>query len=359
MPRMPASGIQAAFRVVLRTVLPCAALLATWGCVAAVDNDAQGLGGNGDRWYTAGLRLQHDVPVEAPEGGRPWFDEATLAVTGLLELLPAGEDDGRPVFTTSSLVGGQQIFTPEDIETAAPVKDDRPYAGWLYAGVVRFDTWLDPDAFTRRDVEHAVELDLGVVGPNAYGENAQSAAHQIFPSDEVNGWSNQLGNELGIVLRATRSSRDAYAGELTDGDLAFDAISQVGGALGNVDTHAGIGETLRLGWNLPRSFDLAGGDRRRLLPGAARTEDEAASLYAFAGLTGRLVLHDIFLDGNTFRDSQSIDKETWVGSASVGVAWEWSSFRLAYSLTQLSKEYEGQPDDQVYASITLGWVRSF
>jgi lipid A 3-O-deacylase len=341
----------------LRAVLLAGAGMALGGCISTVDNDAAALGGNDDRWYTGGFRSVHDFPADLAEDA-PWYQAGAAAVAGHLQLLPAGEDD-RPTFTTVSLVGGQQLYTPADVEVPQVIEDDRPYAGWLYAGMVRYDTWLDPDPLVRDDVEHSVELDVGIVGPAALAEESQSLVHEVVTSEEPEGWDNQLGNEIGIVLRAARSARHLYVRSGREGSVALDAISRLDGALGNVDTHAGVGGLLRVGWNLPRSFDPVSGDRSRLLPGGARSPEEAASFYFFTGLEARGVLRNIFLDGNTFRESHSIDKEEFLGALRAGMAWEWSRFRFAYTFTRLTDEFEGQPEQQSYGSITLGWTQVF
>jgi lipid A 3-O-deacylase len=157
-------------RSVLHAIVLGCAGLATGGCVVTLENDTSPVGDGEDRWYTGGWRAQHDLPAEAPEGGRSWVDAGTLAVAGYLDVLPDGAPDDPPGFTTVSLVGGQEFYTPQDIDAVGLVENDRPYAGWLYAGVARYDTWLDPDPLARRDVEHAVELDVGIVGPASYAE---------------------------------------------------------------------------------------------------------------------------------------------------------------------------------------------
>jgi len=158
------------------------------------------------------------------------------------------------------------------------------------------------------------------------------------------------------VLRAARSSRDAYAADLTDGGLSWDLISCWSGALGNVDTHAAASALMRLGYALPRSFDVQSGDRRLLLPGAW---PEPSSVYVFAGLEGRLVLQNVFLDGNTFRSSHSVDKEELVGEFRLGLAWEHDGFRFAYSHVHRSEEFEEQHVGQTYGSLTAEWRRRF
>ena len=48
----------------------------------------------------------------------------------------------------------------------------------------------------------------------------------------------------------------------------------------------------------------------------------AASFYATLVLRGSAFAHNIFLDGNTFSDSHSVDKEPLVGQAIAGLHYE-------------------------------------
>jgi lipid A 3-O-deacylase len=334
-----------------------AASFALSGCTVTIENDASRFGGNDDRWYTAGWRMQRDIAAESEDPERPWVDAWVADTADLLELIPAG--DGPEPFTTVGLAFGQEIYTPEDLDATAVVENDRPYAGWLYGGVVRYHTCLDADPTRRRDVEHMVELDLGIVGPASLAEAAQDAMHDVTGDSNAEGWDNQLGNEIGLVLRAARSSRDGYKAGLTEGGLSCDLISRFSGALGNVDTHVAGGALVRLGYALPRSFDVQSGDRSQLLHAAPAGPAEPSSLYVFAGLEGRLVLRDIFLDGNTFRSSHSVSKEPLAGALRLGVAWESGGFRMAYTRVHLTEEFEDQHTDQAYGSFTVGWSRRF
>src|ERR1017187_4161638 len=42
----------------------------------------------------------------------------------------------QPLPGNIGFVAGQDMFTPENILDPAPINNDRPYAGWLYAGMV-------------------------------------------------------------------------------------------------------------------------------------------------------------------------------------------------------------------------------
>ena len=61
----------------------------------------------------------------------------------------------------------------------------------------------------------------------------------------------------------------------------------------------------------------------------------------------------MFLDGNTFSNSQSVDKKTLVGDAQLGVALVFSRFRLAFTQVFRSIEYVGQANADRFAAVSL------
>jgi hypothetical protein len=318
------------------------------GCTATLDNDDHDWGGDKDtdRWYTAGLRLERPAVASEDDSTLAAFDRLVLDIAGTL---PTPLDGPGSEMDASSVIG-LQIYTPENIDTPLPLPDDRPYAGWVYAGVVRHDTRLDPDASRRHDEQSSVELDLGLVGPSTRMDDLQTEVHGWFDNEEPQGWDNQLDDEPGLVLRATRRWRVDY-GESGSG-LAYDLSPRVDGALGNIDTHVGAGGVARLGVNLSRSLDPALGDTRA----AGRHPEQPASVYVFAGLDGRFVVHNLFLDGNTFEDSLSVDKERLVGETEFGLGFDLGAWRLAWSRHVRTKEFEDQPEDQAYGSVTVSWT---
>ena len=333
-----------------RAALALAGLLAAAaaGCTATLENDDNAWGGehDSDRWYTAGARFEHPAVASDDDSLVAAFDRLVLDVAGTLPTPLDGPDRE----TDASSVIGLQMYTPENTQTTLPLPDDRPYAGYIYAGIVRHDTRLDPDALRRHDEQSSVELDVGVVGPATRMEDIQDEVHGWFDQDKAEGWDNQLDDEPGLVLRATRRWRVDY-GESGWG-LAYDLSPRVDGALGNIDTHVGAGGVARLGVNLSRALDPALGDPRS----SARRQERPASLYLFAGVDGRFVIHNLVLDGNTFEDSLSVDKERLVGETEVGLGFDLGAWRLAWSRHVRSKEFDDQPDDQVYGSITVSWT---
>lgn len=247
---------------------------------------------------------------------------------------------------------GQNMYTPGDTEAEVLLEDDRPYAGWTYFGI-----GLHSKNERRLD---SMEIQLGMVGPASFAEQTQKLVHELIGSQRPNGWDNQINNEPGLAIIYERKWRLLHGGNV--GKLGFDVIPHLGGALGNVYTYANAGMEARLGWNIPRDFGTslirpAGDSNAPLNAQDPRVScDQRFGLYVFAAADGRAVLHNIFLDGNTFTDSHSVDKKYFVADIGAGVGLIIHRFKLCYTHVLRTKEFEGQEDDQVFVSITLSFT---
>ena len=251
---------------------------------------------------------------------------------------------------------GQQIYTPEDIQLTTVDLNDRPYAAWLYAGLAYHSRTLNK--------MNTAELNLGIIGPMALGEEAQDFIHDIRGFEKFNGWDNQLKNEPGFQLVYEHKNR------ISKGQLApfieYDTIIHGGGSFGNVATYLNAGGEFRLGWNLPQDFGTSalrsGGDNSAPGLGGGRyqrgSRNQNIGIHAFVAMDGRWVLRDIFLDGNTFRNSHSVDKEDLVGETSFGVAALYRGWKISFAKVHRSKEFKKQQDGHAYGSISLSYSYS-
>ncbi len=300
----------------------------------SVENDV--LGGGTDQYYTSGVRLTYfNVNTPVP----PVVDEMADAI---------------PTFdlneTTSTFFTlGQNIYTPEDIEVRANQDDDRPWAAFLYGSV----------GLATLENNHIDELalTLGVVGPDALGEQSQKLIHKhLTDSPTPKGWKNQLDFEPGIIVSAQRRWPRFYRYDFDTelGDYRFQVEPNVNISVGNIYTYAGGGFAFSFGPDVEIIQDKPP-RVRPAMPGSGyfETPEEGWGWLLFAGLDGRAVARDIFLDGNTFKDSYSVDKKPFVADASAGVAFTYDRYRLSYSINARSKEFDGQEDPSVFGSLTL------
>ena len=196
------------------------------------------------------------------------------------------------------------------------------------------------------------EITIGVVGPGALGEEAQTSVHELIGSDTPNGWDNQLNNELALGLSYSRFWRRIYPLPI---GLEFGANSQVSGALGNVYTYGSGGVMFRLGKNLQR--DMSPPNIRPGFPGVTYFRpNNRSSWYLYLGFEGRLVIRDIFLDGNTFSDSHSVEKEPLVGDMQYGFVYLFDDMRISFSNMVRSDEYTTQEETTRYGAINISFL---
>jgi len=244
---------------------------------------------------------------------------------------------------------GQKIFTPEDTDRRDRIVNDQPYAGWLYLSTAFHNK--------NRQALDTFEIQLGIVGPAALGEETQNFVHDLRDIPEARGWDNQLDNEPGIILIAEHKER--LLQQKLWKRFGYDLITSYGGGAGNVHTYASVGMEARFGWNVPVDFGSTrmrpGGDTNAPVDSSdPRFRDSAPfSLHAFAGLTGNLVLRNIFLDGNTFRSSHSVDKRLLVGDLAVGVSVVYRRLKLSYTQVFRTLEFDRQDDSHEFGSIGL------
>lgn len=284
--------------------------------------------GDTDRWYTNGFRLNWSSAEGRLPGPLAWFDRQVATLFG-----PARSRWGLSI--------GQTMFTPVDKRAIIPDPRDRPYAGHLFAEIS-----LDRRTANRLD---RFGLQLGLVGPGALAEQAQDLVHVFIDNKEARGWDYQLKDEFVFNLGWERIWR-VRALDLPGG-LGVDALPAVALAAGTVHIHAAAGVRLRFGQGLERDFGPA--RIRPAISDAPAPVGEGFGWYVFAGAGGRAVARDIFLDGNTWRDSRSVDRKPVVGDLELGAAIFWRNIRLSYTHDWRSKEFHGQSRAHQFGSISL------
>ena len=294
-----------------------------------------------DRHFTHGTRFSYYSGVVRDD----WLNQ-------IAELLPYLSHSRQQESWRTNLALGQNIYTPEDISVAELQSEERPYAGYLYLGLglVR----AEKDAAGRIQMVGNFELQLGVVGRHAMGREVQTWWHdKVSGSREPMGWDHQLRNEPVINLYWDRQWRRPLSPRGAEG-VESDLIPHASLALGNADIHLGGGLTWR--WGLGLGSDNGPPRIRPSLPGAGYfRKNPGWSGYLFVGVESRLVGRNIFLDGNTFRDSHRVDRKIVVLDAQYGLVATYDGIKVAITSIIRSKEFDGQqwPDRFMALSVSL------
>ena len=226
---------------------------------------------------------------------------------------------------------GQNMYTPADISIHELIENDRPYAGWTYFATAYHHK---SNLSEQRSVMDTVELQLGMIGPVSLAEESQKFIHRLRDIGMPEGWDNQLSNEPGLVIAWERK----WLFHPVERGFGWDTIFHSGFTLGNVSTYVNGGMEFRLGWNIPRTFGVS-----LIRPGGSTrmNQSQHPGIYFLGAADGRWVARDIFLDGNTFTDSHSVDKKPWVADFAFGVAVNYNRFMLTLTQVLRTRKFEG------------------
>ena len=298
-----------------------------------------------DQDYSQGLKLTWSTPYET-ELGEPNLPEWSYPLINSLPFV-----NNKSTNRAVSLSLGHDIYTPQETGRTDLITDDRPYAAYLYleAGfhsrtMARMTSW---------------EFQLGVVGPNAFGEEFQNGIHDLTGNQRVAGWDNQLHNELALEVICETQWRTWQTNH--PNGYNFDLIPHLGFRVGNVHVYGNAGAEIRYGWQLPADFGscpIRSGCPTSSAFNAPLQSNNGINLvgwHFFIDVEGRLVLHDIFLDGNTFEDSHSVDREILVGDVMIGCVLDLDIFKLTYSYVLRTREFDTEEDYHLFGSLNASW----
>jgi len=286
---------------------------------------------NADHDYTNGVELTYTT---APEETPDW----AVRTANWLPFFSENID------VRTRYAFGQSIYTPSNLNNANPPLTDRPYAGFLYGAF-----GLIGDTGTRLD---QLQVTLGVIGPDSLADKTQTWAHAIINDRKPQGWATQLRNEPGLIVQYDRSIKLIPPKSILG--LIFDAEPHYGAAIGNVYDYANLGAMARLGFNLPGDY----GPMRiePSLPGSNFFEPTGGfSAYVFGGVEGRAIARNLFLDGNTFETSRSVQKMNLVDDMEFGAAITFNAMRISFTHVIRSREYKTQSTPDRFSAVDMAF----
>jgi len=143
-----------------------------------------------------------------------------------------------------------------------------------------------------------------------------------------------LSHFVTFPLRAESVTVAARTGQAA---RCFHGRPRDGVALGNIQTSARIGTTVRLGYHIPDEF--------------AATIPPKRGWYVFSDVGGRGVLYNEFLNGNVFHASHSVDPEPGVLELRAGIVFELGHSEISYTYVYLNKEFKQQDAYDAYGSL--------
>jgi hypothetical protein len=291
-----------------------------------IENDAISSPGT-DRYYTAGQRLGY----VSPTGVLPGF----LASLGRGVLGPGAQ--------RLEIDLNQQIFTPRNTQVYDPDPRDLPYSGNLsLRGTIIDDT---------PGMRSLLGASIGVVGPASLGQSVQNGFHTIIGDTSNKGWRYQLHNEPVLDFQIGRIYRYNIA-SFDDGAVQVQALPQATAQLGNTEIDAQAGAILRIGSGLNSDYgpavmspQMTGTD--------AYTPTQPIVWYVFGGGVGRLVAHEISVQGNDFQSSRGVALTPYQADLEVGAAIMLFGVRVTATEIFETQEFHHEAPAFQYGSLAI------
>lgn len=236
---------------------------------------------------------------------------------------------------------GQSMYTPSDLTRETPDPTDIPYSAMISL----------TSSYIVLNKNHAdmASTSIGIIGPAALGEQTQKLVHQVLASDDPQGWDSQLHSELVFKLGRGRVWRN-WASELD----TVDVLASVKGSVGTLRSAASSSVIVRYGRDLNRSFGS-------FLLNESRTTNPMAvngEWYVYAGIQAEYVFNEIFMDGNTYRDSASVDYDHSFLGLNFGAAYSWGRNALSFAVNHsdwLQPSNSKYTDETRYGTLTYSW----
>lgn len=335
-------------RLILVVILPfitCVAIAAetplrqnSWGQFT-FENDAFGVLEPTDDGYTNGVAyMWGKTPIAS-------FDEIDMPywVRAISDWTYINQADKGHYSLSYGIV--QAIFTPSVLEEEALISDDRPYAGVLI--------WQVKLRQFEDDIASSLKLDLGVVGPASLAEQTQSIIHGVIAAKEPQGWDNQLENEPVFRVESEYLYRFAQL-DLSD-QIATDISLYSQAGIGNLRSDAGFGLTFRVGSGLDETYVCINPTASHSANPYSYMSDTGFNWMFYMSAYGSYVLNDITIDGNTFKDSHSVDLIHEQGQLNIGFAMRWGSWGILFSSVRGSNQFEGQVSDTNYGAASISY----
>lgn len=255
-----------------------------------------------DYYYTGGTFLGFNLPALRK------FPAAKI-----LAKLPHGHDES---FGISAANLG---YTPRSIKSDSILFGDRPFAATLYLGFDRIS------CNNEKQIRLSSRIDLGVIGPLAFGYESQKFIHAHTNNPEPHGWQFQIGNDVYFN----------YAMKLEKGLLKkkrfYDLVADGFVNAGTVYDNAGVGVKMMIG-KMDDYF-------------ADKSPRNYFQYYVFGRGEAKLVARDATLQGGFFNTSSAYvispgNLERSVFLFEAGFAMSYKNLRLEFSNTAITPEFK-------------------
>jgi len=235
---------------------------------------------------------------------------------------------------------GQMMFNPYSGYAPDPATQDRPFAGYLYAGGIM--NWF----YTNESIL-SLSAQVGTTGKNSLGEAGQKLLHKTFGFYGIDGWQYQIKGEPTLNLSGqytkllTRTAGNAV-------EFSFEGYAN----LGTTFTGAGAGILFRTG-SLNQLFNSA--YTHSVISNNAKTKPLVKrEIFFYAKPQINLVAYDATIEGSLFNNNSPVTfgQKPVVLAQQLGVDYSSNRFTFDFGVIFKTKEVKSVARAHQWGSIT-------
>ncbi|PBQ32171.1 hypothetical protein CNR22_10425 [Sphingobacteriaceae bacterium] len=267
-----------------------------------------------DRYYTQGIQLTFIHPIVR-------YSPFSYALIKL----------NKRALNYYGFHAKQDVFTPKSIryKGGSVYYGERPFTAIFYISHSLTSINSSKKLLLR------TQLDLGILGPEALGEEEQKGIHKALDNIQPLGWENQLSTDY-IINYNVKAERGLSLKKNREAMVSLNA------RLGTLYTDFGMGLNFRFGIFSPY-FDNLG------LEKTSAKRKNSFKLYGVAKANGRFVVYNATLQGGLTNSgniyqlpASSITRG--VADLSAGIVMAYKNFQLEYTKVYITPEFKGGVD---------------
>lgn len=241
---------------------------------------------------------------------------------------------------TFEVSAGQKIFTPYSGQAPKKENQDRPFAGYLYAGGA-YSIFYKDEAVLKTSAE------IGTVGPNSLAEKAQVFLHKTVGFYPPAGWDYQIKDEVTLNLSANYSK---LLYRLDDNTIDFSWQGYAN--LGTTFSGAGASFLIRAG-RLNQLFNSA---YHNAVIGEAKTKKlNKSELFFYIKPQLNFVAYDATIQGSMFNNDSPVTfgVKPLVFEQQFGINYSSNRFTVDFNIIFKTKEVKSIAEPQNYGGLSL------
>lgn len=238
---------------------------------------------------------------------------------------------------------GQKIYNPISGYAPNPSTQDRPFAGYLYAGGAL-------SLFKSNESAFKVSAELGTVGPSSIAEKGQELLHNTIGFYELAGWEYQIRDEVSVNLSVQYTK---LIHRLVDNaaDISFEGYANVGTTYNG----AGAGVLLRAG-SINQLFNSsylnASIGNNSKIKGLVPRE-----IFFYAKPQLNYVAYDATVQGSIFKNNSPVtfDAKPIVFAQQLGFNFSSQRFTIDFGVVFKTKEIESSARAHQWGAISMNY----